>query len=123
MLAAAQEAVIREVWNIRKLEGAAGRKRQQGKGADEQIQEKVWDPRGPQQQSRGSHEKELMIILAVEYDAGASSTSPRGRTTQHHSTCERISQHLSNLKRNLQAGVFCRSIFEQMGEEERRVVI
>jgi hypothetical protein len=36
---------------------------------------------------------------------------------------ERIAQHLSNLKRNLQAGVFCRSIFEQMGEEERRVVI
>jgi hypothetical protein len=28
MLAAAQEAVIREVWNIRKPTGAAGRKRQ-----------------------------------------------------------------------------------------------
>jgi hypothetical protein len=86
MLEAAQEAVIREVWDIRKPAGAAGRKRQQGKGADEQIQEKVWDPGGPQQQSRGSHEKELMIFLAVEYDAGASSASPRGRMTQRHST-------------------------------------
>jgi hypothetical protein len=47
MLAATQEAVIREVWNIRKPTGAAGRKRKQGKGADEQIQEKVWDPGGP----------------------------------------------------------------------------
>jgi hypothetical protein len=63
-----------------------------------------------------------MIFLVVEYDAGASSAGPRGRKTQHHSTCESISQHLSNLKRNLQAGVFCKSIFEQMGEEERQVV-
>jgi hypothetical protein len=47
ILAAAQEAVIREVSNIRKSAGAAGRKRQQGKGAYEQIQEKVWDPGGP----------------------------------------------------------------------------
>jgi hypothetical protein len=31
MLETAQEAVIREVWNIRKPAGAAGRKRQQGK--------------------------------------------------------------------------------------------
>jgi len=31
MLAAAQEAVIIKVWNIRKPAGAAGRKRQQGK--------------------------------------------------------------------------------------------
>jgi hypothetical protein len=92
ILAAAQEAVIREVSNIRKSAGAAGRKRQQGKGADEQIQEKVWDPGGPQQQSRRSHEKEIMIFLAVEYDARASSASPRGRTTQRHSTCERIAQ-------------------------------
>jgi hypothetical protein len=112
MLVAAQEAVIREVWDIRKPAGGAGRKRQQEKGADEQIQEKVWGPGGPQQQFRGSHEKELMIFLAMEYDAEASSTSPCGRTTQRQSRCERISQHLSNLKRNLQAGVFCRSIFE-----------
>jgi len=49
MLAAAQEAVIREVWNIRKPAGAAGRKRHQGKGVDEQIQEKVWDRGGSQQ--------------------------------------------------------------------------
>jgi hypothetical protein len=117
MLEAAQEAVISEVWDIRKP--AAGRKRQKGKGADEQIQEKVCDPGGPQQQSRASHGKELMIFLAVEYDAGASLASPRGRTNQRHTTCERIAQHLSNLKRNLQARVFCRSIFEQMGEEER----
>jgi hypothetical protein len=31
MLETTQEAVIREVWNIRKPVGAAGRKRQQGK--------------------------------------------------------------------------------------------
>jgi hypothetical protein len=49
MLAAAQEAVIREVWDIRKPAGEVGRRRQQGKGADEQIQEKVWDPGGSQQ--------------------------------------------------------------------------
>jgi hypothetical protein len=44
-----------------------------------------------------------------EDDAGASSTSPRGRMTQRH----------SERKRNLQDHVFSRSVFERMGEEER----
>jgi hypothetical protein len=82
MLEAAQEAVNREGWNRRGPAGAAGQQRQQGRGASGQLQFQVWDPRGSQQHSRGSHEKELMIFPAVEYDAGASSASTRGETTQ-----------------------------------------
>jgi hypothetical protein len=78
MLEATQEAVIREVWDRRKPAGAAGKKKKQGKGVDEQLQEKVWELGGSQQHSRGSHEQELMIFPAMEYDAGASSTSTRG---------------------------------------------
>jgi hypothetical protein len=37
MLEAAPEAVIREVWDRRKLTGAAGKNKLQGKGADEQL--------------------------------------------------------------------------------------
>jgi hypothetical protein len=84
MVKSAREVVNREGQNIRKPAGAAGKKKQQGKGADEQLQEKVWDPGGSHQHGRGSHEQELMFFPAVEYDAGASSTSPRGGTTQHH---------------------------------------
>jgi hypothetical protein len=50
MLEVAQEVVMREVWDIRKPTRTIGKKKHQGKGADEQLQEKVWDPRGPQQQ-------------------------------------------------------------------------
>jgi hypothetical protein len=82
MLEATQGATNREVWDKRKPAGAAGKKKQQGKGEDGQLQEKVWDPGGSQQQSRGSHEQELMIFPAVEYDAGASSASTHGETTQ-----------------------------------------
>jgi hypothetical protein len=48
MLEAAEEAFIGEVWVKRKLVEAAGQKRQQEKGADGQLQEKVWDPGGSQ---------------------------------------------------------------------------
>jgi hypothetical protein len=70
----------------RKPAGAVGKKKKQGKGVDGQLQEKVWDPGGSQQQSRGSHEQELMIFPAVEYDAGASSTRTHGETAQRLST-------------------------------------
>jgi hypothetical protein len=45
---------------------------QQGRGADGQLQIQIWDPGGSQPQQQGSHEKELMIFSAREYDAGAS---------------------------------------------------
>jgi hypothetical protein len=83
MLEATQGETNKEVWDRRKPAGAAGKKKQQGKGADGQLQEKVWDPGGSQQYRRESHEQELMIFPAVEYDAGASSTSTRGETTRH----------------------------------------
>jgi hypothetical protein len=35
-------------------------------------QGRVWDPGGFQRSGRGAHEKEIIILLAVEYDAGAS---------------------------------------------------
>jgi hypothetical protein len=79
ILEEAQEAFIREVWDKRKPVGATHKKKLQGKGADEQLQEKVWDPRGSQQCGRGSHEWELMFFPVVEYDAGASSTKPTWR--------------------------------------------
>jgi hypothetical protein len=44
MLEEAQEVVIREVWDIRKPVGAAGRKRQQGKGVDEQTPRESMGP-------------------------------------------------------------------------------
>jgi hypothetical protein len=37
-----------------------------------EIQGKIWDPGGFQHRRRGSHELELMIFPAVEYDVGAS---------------------------------------------------
>jgi hypothetical protein len=79
MLEATQEAVSREGWNKREPTGAARQKKKQGKGPDEQLQEKVWDPGGSQQHGRGSHEQELMIFPAVEYDAGALSAKPTWR--------------------------------------------
>jgi hypothetical protein len=78
MLEEAQEAINIEGWNIRGLVGATGKQRQQGRGASGQLQFQVWDPGGSQQHNRGSHEKELMIFPAVEYDAGASLGSTRG---------------------------------------------
>jgi len=49
MQEAAQEEVIKEVWDIIKPAVTTGKKKLQGKGADEQLQEKVWDPGGSQQ--------------------------------------------------------------------------
>jgi hypothetical protein len=48
--------------------------------------------------SKGSHEQELMIFLAMEYDAGTSLASTRGETTQ------RLSAPLNHF-RILNAGV------------------
>jgi hypothetical protein len=45
--------------------------KQQSRGAERQLQEKVWDPGGFQPCWK-AHEKELMIFSTVEYDAGAS---------------------------------------------------
>jgi hypothetical protein len=58
------------------------------RGAGGQLQRRVWDPGGFQQQSRGAHEKELMIFPAVEYDAGASlhlSSAPTFHLINAHS--------------------------------------
>jgi hypothetical protein len=41
------------------------------RGAERQLQEKVWDPGGFQPRWK-AHEQELMIFSTVEYDAGAS---------------------------------------------------
>jgi hypothetical protein len=57
MLEATQEEIIREVWDRGKPAGVVGKKKLQGKGADEQLQEKVWDLGGSQQHGRGSHEQ------------------------------------------------------------------
>jgi hypothetical protein len=53
---------------------ASGNMKQQHSwiGARGQLQGKVWDLGGFQHWRRGSHEQELMIFLAMEYDAGAS---------------------------------------------------
>jgi hypothetical protein len=73
MLGSAQEPVSRRRLNRGGPAIAAEKKqqqqqkKQQGKGADEQLQEKVWDPGGSQQHSRGSHEQELMIFPAMGY--------------------------------------------------------
>jgi hypothetical protein len=86
MLESAQETVSRRRLNRGRPAIATEKKqqhqqkKQQGKGADEQLQEKVWDPGGSQQQSRGNHEQELMIFPAVEYDVGASLASMWSRT-------------------------------------------
>jgi hypothetical protein len=45
--------------------------KQRSRGAERQLQEKVWDPGGFQPRWR-AHEQELMIFSIVEYDAGAS---------------------------------------------------
>jgi hypothetical protein len=79
MVKSKREVVNKEGQNERKLVGVAGQKKKQGKGSDEQLQEKVWDPGGSHQYGRGSHEKELMFFPAVEYDAGESSTNPTWR--------------------------------------------
>jgi hypothetical protein len=55
----AQEARMMQEW------------RQQRIGAERQLQEKVWNPRGFQPRWK-SHEQELMIFVVVGYDAGAS---------------------------------------------------
>jgi hypothetical protein len=61
MLEVAQEATNRETWDKRKPTREVGKKRQEVKGANEQLQEKVWDLGGSQKQRRGRHEQELMI--------------------------------------------------------------
>jgi hypothetical protein len=45
--------------------------KQRSRGAERQLQEKVWDPGGFQPRWK-AHEQELMIFIAMEYDAGAS---------------------------------------------------
>jgi hypothetical protein len=47
---------------------------QQSRGARGQLQGIFWDPRGFQHWKRGTHEKELMIFPAEDYDAGASTS-------------------------------------------------
>jgi hypothetical protein len=42
---------------------------QKSRGEDSHLQEKVWDARGFQP-SWKSHEQELMIFVAMEYDVG-----------------------------------------------------
>jgi hypothetical protein len=74
MLGSAEELVSTRKLEKRKLEQSTGimqEQKQRRKGAERQLQEKVWDP-GEFQPRWKSHEKELMIFVVVEYDAGAS---------------------------------------------------
>ena len=50
---------------------AKGKKQQQqhGNGAYGQLQIEIWNPGGSQQQQQRSHEQDLMILSAQEYDA------------------------------------------------------
>jgi hypothetical protein len=63
---ASEEKLSREV---EEEEAAA---KQQGDGADEQLQKFVWDPGGFPKLREEAHEQELMNFAAEEYDAGAS---------------------------------------------------
>jgi hypothetical protein len=78
MLSSAAETASNERLSRRKPTRAAGKKKQQQqqqhswKGADGQLQGKVWDPGGFQSWRKGAHDQEIMIFPAEEYDAGAS---------------------------------------------------
>jgi hypothetical protein len=85
------EAVSKEKLSRREPARAAGKKQQQQqqhswRGADGQLQGKVWDPGGFQHWRRGAHDQEIMIFPAEEYDAGASlhvSSVPASQHIQH----------------------------------------
>jgi hypothetical protein len=53
-------------------EAGQQQQQQQSRGADEQLQRTVWDLGGFQHWRRGTHDHEIMIFPAEEYDAGAS---------------------------------------------------
>jgi hypothetical protein len=87
-----EEASSRRRWNRGEPTEAKKQQKQQQQGARPygQLQIQIWDPRGSQPQQQGSHEQELMIFSAHEYDAGASlhlkkhvSTSTRQHINQH----------------------------------------
>jgi hypothetical protein len=74
MLRSAQEVVSKEKLDRKEPARETGEMQEQQRnerGAERQLQEKVWDP-GGFQQSWEAHEQELMIFIAMEYDAGAS---------------------------------------------------
>jgi hypothetical protein len=75
MLDLAEESVSTRKMDKRKPARGVGMMQQQQwrrRGAEGQLQEKVWDPSGFQPCWK-SHEQELMIFFfAVEYDAGTS---------------------------------------------------
>jgi hypothetical protein len=90
---------IEESVNIRKLDekkisqdvGKMQEQKKRSRGAERQLQEKVWDPGGFQPRWR-AHEQQLIIFSTVEYDAGASlhlSTCPLINTCGAHSRQER----------------------------------
>jgi hypothetical protein len=98
MLSSATETASNEKLRRREIARAAGKKKQQKqqqhswRGADGQLQGKVWDPGGYQHWRRGAHEQELMIFPFEEYDAGASlhvNSMPASQHIQHSFNGER----------------------------------
>jgi hypothetical protein len=109
MLNLATETANNEKLNRREPARAAKQQHQQqrSRGANGQLQRKVWDPGGFQHWRRRAHDQENMIFSAEEYDAGASlhvSSMPANQHIQHTFNGERERRNplvFQNLNLNL----------------------